>query len=245
MTLKDIPFITTVQMVEVDRLMIEVYGIQLVQMMEVAGRQLARLSVERFLDDDSKGKRITVLAGSGGNGGGALVCARVLLNWGADVSVFLTKPAESYRGSIRNQIEILASYPSGLGLADDLRGEEKTDLIIDGIIGYNLVGAPRNSAAKMIQWANNQISPVLALDVPSGVDSTTGEVYLPTIQASATMTLALPKTGLKKAGKEVVGELYLADIGVPPGLYAKPPLNLHVDPIFNLEEIIHLTDPFS
>jgi NAD(P)H-hydrate epimerase len=245
MTLKDIPFITTVQMVEVDRLMIEVYGIQLVQMMEVAGRQLARLSVERFLDDDSKGKRITVLAGSGGNGGGALVCARVLLNWGADVSVFLTKPAESYRGSIRNQIEILASYPLGLGLADDLRREEKTDLIIDGIIGYNLVGAPRNSAAKMIQWANNQISPVLALDVPSGVDSTTGEVYLPTIQASATMTLALPKIGLKKAGKEVVGELYLADIGVPPGLYAKPPLNLDVDPIFNLEEIIHLTDPFS
>lgn len=241
---KDILFITTTQMVEVDRLMVDVYGIQLIQMMEVAGRQLARLSVERFLENDPQGKRIAILAGSGGNGGGALVCARVLLNWGADVSVILTKSVESYQGSIRNQIEILASYPVGLGSVADLEEDKQQDLVIDGIIGYSLKGAPRDSAAKMIHWANNQPGPVLALDVPSGVDSTTGEVYYPAIQAEATMTLALPKIGLKKAGKDVVGELYLADIGVPPGLYNEPSLSLEIDPIFHQGEIIHLSEPF-
>ena len=237
-----IPFITTQQMIEVDRLMVEEYGIKLIQMMENAGRQLARLSKERFLDGDPISKRIIILAGSGGNGGGALACARNLSNWGAEVVVVLSKSAESYSGVIKQQIETLQSMGVSFRKTDNLDQIKAPDLVIDGIIGYSLRGAPAGSAAEMIHWANRQGCSILALDVPSGVDSSTGEVYHPAIQATATMTLALPKSGLKIAGTEYVGELFLADIGVPPDLFARPSLNIRVGHIFRQEAILHLTD---
>jgi len=73
-----VPYVTTDQMREVDRLMVEEYGIVLLQMMENAGRGLARLARDRFLDGDARRRSITVVAGAGGNGGGGLVCARRL-----------------------------------------------------------------------------------------------------------------------------------------------------------------------
>ena len=91
----DIPFITTEQMREVDRLMVDVYGISLPQMMENAGRNLARAARTLFLDSDPRGKRVAVLCGGGGNGGGGMVCARRLITWGADVTVWLTRPLEA------------------------------------------------------------------------------------------------------------------------------------------------------
>jgi NAD(P)H-hydrate epimerase len=104
-----------------------------------------------------------------------------------------------------------------------------------------LQGAPRAAAADLIRWANRQRAPVLALDAPSGVDTTTGTVHDPAIQATATMTLALPKEGLRAAGvREHVGELYLADISVPPALYAGPGLGVDVGPIFAQSEIVRL-----
>ena len=242
MDFDSIPCITTEQMVEVDRLMVEEYGIKLIQMMENAGRQLARLSVEEHLDRNPAGKVVLVLAGSGGNGGGALVCARNLHNWGADVEVVLSKPVSGYSGVIRAQVEILKSYPLQIHMARELKDIKIPDLIIDGIIGYSLEGAPRGVAAEMINWANQKDCPILALDVPSGLDASTGEAFSPAIHAATTMTLALPKTGLKLAGKMYVGKLYLADIGVPPELYASSSLGLSVGPIFKQEEIIHLAD---
>ncbi len=74
----EIPYLTTEQMIEVDRAMIEDFGIELLQMMENAGRALAHLARARFLGDDPLDKRVIVMAGTGGNGGGALVCARRL-----------------------------------------------------------------------------------------------------------------------------------------------------------------------
>ena len=73
---EDIPWLTTEQMIEVDRAMMEDYRIDLVRMMENAGRNLAHLARARFLDGDPRGQRVVVLAGTGGNGGGALVCCR-------------------------------------------------------------------------------------------------------------------------------------------------------------------------
>jgi NAD(P)H-hydrate epimerase len=239
---KAIPFITTDQMVEVDRLMEDEYNIGLIQMMEIAGRQLARLSRDLFFHGNLKGKKVVVLAGSGGNGGGALVSARNLHNWGADVEVVISKPKDSYTGVIRKQVEILTCYPIPLQTANDLLNVNPPNLIIDGVIGYSLRGAPRGPAKRMIQWAGQQTCPLLALDVPSGIDSTTGEAHSPVIQATATMTLALPKTGLRSAGKKYVGDLYLADIGVPPELYAQPTLSLQVGPLFQQSEIIRLPD---
>lgn len=95
--------------------------------------------------------------------------------------------------------------------------------------------------ADLIRWADAQAAPVLSLDTPSGVDTTTGIVFDPVIKATATMTLALPKEGLRAPGVEAqVGEFYLADISVPPDLYAEPAFNLNVGPLFAREDIIRL-----
>ena len=82
----------------------------------------------------------------------------------------------------------------------------------------------------------------MALDAPSGIDTTTGTVFDPAIRATATMTLALPKEGLRAPGvEERVGELYLADISVPPALYREPALELEVGPIFAESDVIRLS----
>ncbi len=103
----EVPYLTTEQMVEVDRLMIEDFKIELLQMMENAGRNLAHLARVRFFDGDPIGKKVVVLAGTGGNGGGALVCARRLHNYGAQVKVFVTGPDETFRPIPAHQLDIL------------------------------------------------------------------------------------------------------------------------------------------
>jgi NAD(P)H-hydrate epimerase len=242
---KDVPFVNTSQMIEVDRAMIEDFHIDLMQMMENAGRNLAHLARHRFLDSDPRGKMVVVLAGTGGNGGGALVAARRLHNYGAAVQVFITKPDEAFAPIPAHQLDIVRRMGISVGFVDDLTkpvlSKAKAHLIIDGIIGYSLQGAPRGSAAGLIRWAKQQNAPILALDAPSGVDTSSGQVFAPAIQATATMTLALPKVGLLSDSVAAqVGELYLADISVPPTLYAQPTLNLNVSHLFAKSEIIRL-----
>ena len=238
----DVPALTTSQMIEVDRAMIDDYQINLTQMMENAGRNLAHLARLRFLDKDPRGKNVVVLAGSGGNGGGALAAARRLANYGAHVLVVTTRTAESFQGVPAQQLQILQKMGVPVYQEDRLEVVDGgLQLIIDGMIGYSLRGAPLGSAANLIRWANNQDVPILALDIPSGVDGTTGLAHDPSIAATATMTLALPKTGLlKNQLAQTVGELYVADISVPPALYAEPELNLKVGPIFARSDIIRL-----
>jgi NAD(P)H-hydrate epimerase len=96
--------------------------------------------------------------------------------------------------------------------------EESADLILDALIGYSLQAAPRGTAADLIRWADGTGAPILALDVPSGVDATTGETAGDAIKPQWTMSLALPKTGLLGANG---GELFLADIGIPEGAYRR------------------------
>jgi NAD(P)H-hydrate epimerase len=237
----EIPYLTTEQMLEVDRAMIEDFGIELVQMMENAGRALAHLARARFLAGDPIDRHVTIIAGTGGNGGGALVCARRLHGWGARVKVLLTKPERSFAPVPANQLRILSQMHLEVNEPDIPIGGPSPDLIIDGVIGYSLRDAPTGMAGELIRWANAQSSPILALDVPSGVDATTGTVFDPAIAATATMTLALPKEGLRAPGVEAqVGELYLADISVPPSLYARPPLGLRVGHIFSQSDIVRL-----
>ena len=89
--------------------------------------------------------------------------------------------------------------------------------------------------------ANSLDAPILALDVPSGLDASTGVAFDPAICATATMTLALPKQGLRVAdASALVGELYLADISVPPELYGRAPLGLPVESIFALDDIVRI-----
>ncbi len=237
----EVPYVTTAQMVEVDRAMIEDFHIELIQMMESAGRELAHLARTRFLGGDPRSKRVVVLAGTGGNGGGALVCARRIHSWGAQVQVFVTRPDDDFTPIPKHQLDILRRMNAPIALADAIGSIATPALIIDGLIGYSLRGAPRGPAADLIRWANAQSAPILALDTPSGVDTTTGTVFDPAIRATATMTLALPKEGLRAPGVEAyAGELYLADIGVPPELYAGPVLGLTVGPIFAESDIVRL-----
>ena len=238
---EDVPYVTTDQMIEVDRAMIEDCKIEPIQMMENAGRNLASLARERFLGGDPIGKRVVVLAGTGGNGGGALVAARRLHNWGVHVRVFLTKPAADFAPVPAHQLDILTRMKVSVGQTAGVVEERTPDVILDGVIGYSLKGAPGGSASDLIRWANAQEAPILALDAPSGVDTTTGRVFDPAIRATATMTLALPKEGLRAPGVyEHVGELYLADISVPPSLYAEPALGLEVGPLFAQSEVVRL-----
>ena len=240
-TPEDIRYLTTDQMIEVDRAMIEDFKIELIQMMENAGRNLASLARERFLGGDPIGKRVVVLAGTGGNGGGALVAARRLHNWGAHVRVFVTKPASDFTPVPAHQLDILTRMKVSVSQAAGVVEERTPDVVLDGVIGYSLKGAPRGSASDLIRWANAQEAPILALDAPSGVDTTTGRVFDPAIRATATMTLALPKEGLRAPGvDEHVGELYLADISVPPSLYAEPALGLDVGPLFAQSDVVRL-----
>jgi NAD(P)H-hydrate epimerase len=228
-------------MIEVDRAMIEDFRIELIQMMENAGRNLAHLARTRFLGGDPRGKRVIALAGSGGNGGGALVAARRLHNWGASVTVGLAQSASSMTGVPAHQLDILEQMGVTIVETRSVASLAPADVVLDGLIGYSLKGAPQGAAAELIRWSNGQSAPILALDVPSGVDATTGTVFDPAIRATATMTLALPKKGLDgPAMASNVGELYLADISVPPGLYARPPLNIRIEPLFACEEVVRV-----
>jgi NAD(P)H-hydrate epimerase len=236
----EVPYLTTDQMIEVDRAMMEDYGIDLVRMMENAGRDLAHLARDRFFDGDPRGRRVVVLAGTGGNGGGALVGARRLHNYGATVEVLITRGDEAFSPVPREQLDLVRRMGLRVGGVGDIEIVAAPDLVLDGVIGYSLQGAPRGAADAFIRWANEQGAPVLSLDVPSGVDTTTGTVSDPSIRATATMTLALPKDGLRTPGLEAyVGELYLADIGVPPELYARF-LGIDLDPIFASSDILRL-----
>ena len=237
----EVPGLTTEQMIEVDRAMIEDYGIELLQMMENAGRNLAHLARTRFLEESPQGKRVVVLAGRGGNGGGALVCARRLSNWGAAVEVLLATEPGVFSDVPAHQLEILKRMQIPISSPTDTAfpsASSEVSLIVDGVIGYGLSGPPRGPASEMIRWANGHPAAVLALDAPSGVDTASGEAFDPVVEAAATLTLALPKHGLRLR-PDLTGELYLADISVPPGLYEEA-LGIEVGPLFAESEILRL-----
>lgn len=218
----EVPSVNTKQMIEVDRIAMEETGPNLFQMMENAGRNLA-LQAIACLGKTWQSANIIVLAGSGGNGGGGICAARHLANRGANVTLCLSSPdrlkkvpqwqRHIYQSTSGQEIEITKLLVSN----------EPVDLIIDALIGYSLQAAPRGNALDLIKWANTTSAPILSLDTPSGVDSTSGETLGEYINARWTITLALPKTGLLP---NKTGELILADIGIPANAYQGKTLNL-------------------
>ena len=115
------------------------------------------------------------------------------------------------------------------------------DIIVDALIGYGLQGDPRPEVAVWIEKINAAGKLVLALDAPSGLDTTSGTPGRPTVRADTTMTLALPKVGLmKESAHPYVGGLYLADISVPPQLYRK--IGLEVGNIFEQDAVIKIRE---
>ena len=211
----EVPAVTAEQMRDVDHIAGEETGPNLFQMMENAGRNLALLAIAVLGDVWSKAT-IVVLTGSGGNGGGGICAARHLANHGINVRLCIAEP-DCLEEVPAFQRKIFQST-NGEEIARDSLGGERADLIIDALIGYGLRSAPRNPVAKLIHWANGTGTPILALDVPSGLDATTGQTPGECIRPHWTMTLALPKTGLLP---QRTGQLFLADIGIPEQTYRR------------------------
>ncbi|OGL14947.1 MAG: NAD(P)H-hydrate epimerase [Candidatus Rokubacteria bacterium RIFCSPLOWO2_12_FULL_71_22] len=222
-----VPSVSAHEMREVDRIMTEELGVGLLQMMELAGRNLAE-AARRMLGGDLTRRSIIVLAGPGNNGGGGLAGARHCANAGAAVVAVTSCSSERLRDVAARQHATLRrmSVPTvGAGEGDErdaLARLEDCDLVIDALLGYSVDGPPRGPVAELITRANAGGRPILALDLPSGLDPDSGEALAPCVRAEATLTLALPKRGLLAPGAQpYVGTLWVGDIGVPPSVWER------------------------
>ena len=237
--MRGLPFLTRAERREVDRAMIQDYRIELIQMMENAGRVLAALVRDRFLGGEPVGTHVLVLCGTGNNGGGGLVGARRLHNMGADVRVVTSRPVERYLGVPEHQADIVGRMRIPITHIGELTVLGEYDVVVDAIVGTGLEGAPTGGVERLIEVANELGPPVVSLDTPSGLDVDTGTAAGAVVRATVTLALGLPAVGFRRAdGPVIVGDLYVGDIGVPPELYRGSKLGYEVGPLFAREEII-------
>lgn len=212
-----VPWLSVDQMIEVDRLMIEEMQIALIQMMENAGRNLAMVA-RWMLGGDARAGRVVVLAGPGGNGGGGLVCARHLAVAGADVCVALGTGKAALGHVPTLQIDALG--PGGVSVDAEAADVAAADLVVDALLGYSGRGAPIGRMGELTEASEGRR--VLALDSPTGLELASGTVPGSHVAAEVTMTLALPKSGLRAPkAAPLIGRLLLADISVPATVYQR------------------------
>lgn len=228
---RNVTAVTADEMQEVDRIAVEEVGLQLLQMMENAGRILAW----HVRDLRNRGASVLVVAGNGGNGGGGMACARQLVNRGIPVQVIVDRPPAEFSGVAATQYRILDEMDVPVTTdTEQLSQSETRRVIVDALIGYGLDGAVRSPASGVIERLNRLSEPVVSLDVPSGIDATTGETLGVAVTPDRTVTLALPKTGLET----VTGERYLADISIPQTVYDR--LDIEYDRPFGHDDWIEL-----
>lgn len=208
-----VPWLSVAQMVEADRLAVEEFGIELLQMMEHAGSSLAELT-HRLAPPGP----VVVLAGAGNNGGGGLCAARHLADRGRQVSVVVVSehpgPAASHHLHTLRQMGIEPEPTTG-----------DAPIAVDALVGYGLQGQLRGRAAELAAATGGRF--VVSLDFPSGHGHPGG------VAADATLTLALPKEGLRE-----LTPLYLADLGLPGALWAR--MGLDVPPLFGAGRILQI-----
>jgi hydroxyethylthiazole kinase-like uncharacterized protein yjeF len=195
------------QVKEVDALAQERFGISVEWLMEAAGWQVARFCTEPT----------AVVCGVGNNAGDGFAAARHLHRWGRLAGVCCADLGRLH-GPAALELEILRL------VGVDVSGELRLDgarMVADAIFGTGLTRAPGGRFAEWIEGMNTSGLPIVAVDVPSGLDADSGVAYAPAVKASTTVTLGLPKTGLRKAdGPRLAGEIWVADIGVPFEAYA-------------------------
>jgi len=215
-----VPSVTAAQMAEVDRAAVEELGISTEMLMENAARQVA-LACREVLGS-VEGRRIVCLAGTGNNGGDALAAARRLRGWGADVRCVMVRGSDrSHRDLNKRQRDILVRIGIAIASAEAARFDD-AELIVDGLLGYSVRGAPRGDVEPLIREADRSRVPIVAIDLPSGLDPDSGEPLGVAIRAAVTVTLALPKVGLLgTSSRNLVGALLLADIGIPAVAYQR------------------------
>ena len=217
--------ISSARMKELDRMTIAECGMPGEWLMERAGLGVAR-AVE-YLSDLSGYSRlpVCVFAGRGNNGGDAFVVARYLKEWGADVRVWITGERTAVQGDSRAHLIRLMAL--GVDVEEFLAADDfemlaasglDCGVVVDGVLGIGINGPARGVASAAIRCINSlgNNSPVVAIDLPSGLDADTGEASGDVVCADLTVTMAYPKTGLTmQAAREYVGSVDLVDIGIP------------------------------
>lgn len=216
------------QITELDRLAIEQAGLDILQMMEMAGNKFALVVKNHF--SNLKGKNILILSGTGNNGGDGLSAARYLSNWGAKVTVILAK--QDLKVAPKHHMSILKKMD--IDIKSAATSLPPTDLIVDALLGYNQQGDAKSPFDYLISKSNESAAPIFAFDNPSGLNIETGDPTNSTIKATVTVTLAVIKRGLvEQKAKKYVGDLYLVDLGIPKRVYEKVGLEF---PFYNVSE---------
>lgn len=213
-----IAYLTAQELAEVDREATEKFGIAVLVLMEKAGLATATLAWQMI--GQNPNASVVCLIGKGNNGGDGLVAARYLQRWGTKILAVLGAEKEEMRETPAGQLR--RAEQEGVTFVGWESAIPRSHLIIDALLGYGSKGTPREPVAGLIRWANGSGLPVLAVDLPSGMDATTGGHSDPCIVAKATVTFGFPKTGFLEPGASpFLGELYLADISLPTEIYAR------------------------
>lgn len=214
-----IPVLTAAQTRAIDR-ETEARGTPVADLMERAGRATARAALG--LAGGAYGRRAVALCGKGNNGGDALVAARYLSRWGMRVTAVLLEEPAALREPAVGAFEALG--PAGVrwrpfsegALAREL---DRAHVGIDGLFGTGFRGTAEGPYAAAIEALNAALAPVVAVDIPSGVEGDTGAVRGPAVRAAVTVTFGAPKLGaLLYPGAALAGAVEVADIGFPPDL---------------------------
>ncbi len=224
---------TAEQMQELDRKSIEVFKIPSIVLMENAGRGATEAILNAFPGTQ---KKIAVIAGKGNNGGDGFVIARHLLNRGISVKVFLLTDPKSLRGDAEINFNIfqhmrgeVIPIPSSKDYQKVKKSLEYFDLLIDGIFGTGLDAEVRGYYREVIDHLNTLQKPIVAIDIPSGLDANKGKPLGTSIRASLTVTFGLPKVGhLISPGFDYVGTLKVVDIGIPKRLVEEEKIQTHL-----------------
>ena len=219
------------RMRSVDAWAIDDRGVPSLELMDAAGGALAQAVRERAGEGP-----VRVVCGKGNNGGDGLVAARLLRETGFEVEVLLLWPGAELSGDAAENLsrlggEGIAEYPDG-GIAAPLEG---SGAVVDAIFGTGFSGAPRAPAEAAIEAINACDAEVVAADIPSGVDASTGAGEGAAVNADATVTFHAVKLGHWVApGRVLRGELEVAAIGIPPGQPGEPAAGLITPAVLEL-----------
>ena len=215
---------TAAEMRQIDRLAQEDYQIPGAVLMERAALTLRQVIEERF---SLAGQRVYIFCGKGNNGGDGLALARLLTPSAAEVKVILAFERSHFTGLAAQNL--LAATKFGLPIVNwrEINAQElqQADLIVDALLGTGAVGTPSEPLASIITLINDSKKPIVAVDIPSGVNADNGQVGEVAVKSSITATFGLPKPGLLVyPGAEACGELVIDPIGFPPALLESPSL---------------------
>ena len=213
--------VTSSEMQNMDRQAIESFGLPGMVLMENAGRGATHFLLEQF--NGLENKRIGIVAGRGNNGGDGFVMARYLSQKGIRVTVYLLSQSTKVSGDAATNLALLAPLDVPVIEMPDQKSfsAHKTamlhhDIWIDAILGTGLKSNVKGFFKKVIDFINNSNKPVFAVDIPSGLNSDTGQPCGTCIRAHATATFAFAKTGhILFPGAEYTGNLEIVDIGIP------------------------------